>query len=1425
MFSGRVFELCSARVSRFFLCFLVFMFTNLSSNLFAGIELDDVTVNTLNTTDGLTYTNATDAGVIVILNSAADLNINILTNQIDANYGSAANANTGHTDPNAGKIAAFYADPSTYTAFDNSDHIAIINITENNTTFETSRAGIDGILGNVVLYGGDNTILGTGPGDIIGSVDTGDGVDTINFSGIAWIHSNVNTRGGNDSITLDEDAFIDGDLDTGDGDDTVLVMGEAYIDNVVTGIGNDTVTVNENGSLRGNVDLGTGNDILVVSGANSDAMTNDGAYVDGNVDLGDGNDTVTVGEDSEIRGTITGGIGNDSVTLNDNAEITAGGSINLGAGNDTLTLNAGTTLAGSVDLGADDDTATFNSATVGGNIDLGEGTDTVTFNNTDIAGNVTGGTDETDTVTFNNSDFTQGGGGDALDLETGINILNLNNSDFEAGTTVTLNGAAAGHNQTISLTNGSTFSSTLNLTLGAGSTGVISINNSTMTLGGNLAPGNGALQISVTNNGVFTLGANNITGGTSDDILTLGSGGALTAGTVDLGAGNNQVSITGTSVLTGNLTTGTGENTFTFGGSGTKVSGTLTTDGTDNIIVFNNLTDANANLAKFTDLTDVKSLSISGGGTITGGDVTLATGEDLIFSLSSGANFQRNLILTNGNSSDVDIIGSSTFMANLTGSANADNIFIENSTFTGNIDLAGGNDVFNISGSTLTGNVELGAGTNTLTVTNSTITGTVDSTGGVVDTATFNGSTIGSDVTLLGAGITFDSTGTTFSGNVALGGTTGNNIINLTNSTVTGNLTLGNDAGNGDTLTLNNSTINGTTDAQAGTDSLILNGSGTISTAFNNFENLTLNGTSWTLDNDLTLNAGGVVNINSGSLTVASMRTLNTGGSDVNIASGSSLTLIGNVNAGAGATDINGTLNLNGGTLTSTGGVTVDGSLLGNGSIAGASAVVVNGTIGSTTAGDTINIADALTLNDGSVIQVGLSGATGNTIAVTGNVTDNGTTSVNVNFNTILTDGQQYNIITAAGGIDGNYTAPDSSFVYDFAVAPNAMNTALVLTASRTPFGELNSQNSIALRPMLTQLEVVRQANPNSQAFLALEQLSQQEFDQALLTINPSVANNMTNIATTNAGILNSAINSRLDLMQSSMAGLPIFAGPEGPDNEEQYGYRLWTDVNYKTGEQDMDGLALGYDFSNYNFSIGTDKEFQNWLIGVAGTYSTTDISYDENGGETEAESFSLGLYSKYFDQAFFWDNYLTVSFSDLSNDRQVNAGQTTTIDSSSDALVWRLGTQVGYKFESDSFYFTPVGGISFGQSSIDGLSESGSVFAVETDDQDYMSLQHKIGFRTGIYNVLEGEDFYTVEFRAFWHHEYLDTDRDVNARFVGGGSEFEVTGIEADADIFVFGLGVMFDIGNTQIKFDYDYEMSSSYKAHNLSLNWVMKF
>ena len=256
-----------------------------------------------------------------------------------------------------------------------------------------------------------------------------------------------------------------------------------------------------------------------------------------------------------------------------------------------------------------------------------------------------------------------------------------------------------------------------------------------------------------------------------------------------------------------------------------------------------------------------------------------------------------------------------------------------------------------------------------------------------------------------------------------------------------------------------------------------------------------------------------------------------------------------------------------------------------------------------------------------------------------------------------------------------------------------------------------------------------------------------------------------------------------------------------------------------------MDGMALGYDFTNYNFSIGTDKEFQNWLIGVAGTYSTTDVSYDENGGETDSESFSLGLYSKYFDQAFFWDNYLTVSFSDLSNDRQVNAGQTTTIDSSSDALIYRLGTQVGYKFESDSFYFTPVGGISFGQSSIDGLSESGSVFAVETDDQDYLSLQHKIGFRTGIYNVLEGEDFYTVEFRAFWHHEYLDTDRDVNARFVGGGSEFEVTGIEADADIFVLGLGVMFDIGNTQIKFDYDYEMSSSYKAHNLSLNWVMKF
>jgi outer membrane autotransporter protein len=283
-----------------------------------------------------------------------------------------------------------------------------------------------------------------------------------------------------------------------------------------------------------------------------------------------------------------------------------------------------------------------------------------------------------------------------------------------------------------------------------------------------------------------------------------------------------------------------------------------------------------------------------------------------------------------------------------------------------------------------------------------------------------------------------------------------------------------------------------------------------------------------------------------------------------------------------------------------------------------------------------------------------------------------------------------------------------------------------------------------------------------------------------------------------------------------------------GPEHEAEdiYGndFNLWMDTNYKTGEQDDDDLAIGYDFNTYNFTIGGDMFVADWLIGAAISYGDTDVEYNSNSGESEVSSYSIAGYAKYSQDEFFWDTTLSLSISDMDNERTVN-NTDSSMDSSSDGLIYSLSSQIGYEFQAETTYFTPIAGLSYTKSQIDGVNESGSIFAVTTDDQDYDSVQSKLGFRTGLMNIMDNEDYYILEMRAFWYHEFMDTDRDLNARFNAGGDSFNVAGIENETESFLLGLGWKYEFDNTELKVDYDYEMSSGFTAHKIGVSWVLRF
>ncbi|MDR6136423.1 hypothetical protein QE361_003430 [Sphingomonas sp. SORGH_AS802] len=435
------------------------------------------------------------------------------------------------------------------------------------------------IEGNVFLGAGDDSFLHAISATLIGTVDGGDGTDTlivdatgggtlngdqfINFERFSQIGTGNLTYAGNFRV---ETIGISGGTVTVGAGETLTSTGATTI------TGTDAAeTVVNNGTIAGAVALGGGNDRFVNAG-----------IVQGAVALGDGDDRFVEQAGSQVAGGIDGGAGTNTY-----AALLAGDRSGLGqrsnfqrlavTGNGTLTLGLdqsfdtvelqGTglnlTLAGNR-VGAVTGSDAAEQLRVDGdiaNVALGAGNDLLALGATNAAGRYDGGA-----------------GSDTL--------------RFTATGPVVLSGVATGFE-------------------------TLAVAGNALTLTGTLGSAGAPLSL-----------------GDGDLSLTVARGGTL-AGIVDLGAGNDALRFAAGSVLLGSVAGGAGTDSATLelAGDRSLAGGTLTgferlaTEGTGTL----SLTGAQA-YGRVDAATD---LAIAAGGSLTTGQVAF-TGGDQRFTIAGG---------------------------------------------------------------------------------------------------------------------------------------------------------------------------------------------------------------------------------------------------------------------------------------------------------------------------------------------------------------------------------------------------------------------------------------------------------------------------------------------------------------------------------------------------------------------------------------------------------------------------------------------------------------------------------------------------------------------------------------------------------------------------------------------------------------------
>lgn len=346
------------------------------------------------------------------------------------------------------------------------------NASDGNNTINISG----GTITNSIFGGNSNDIIRFSNGEILGSIVTYDGNDTVEISG-----QNVTIRGdvalgsesysgnSNDTLLMTE-GRVYGTIKGDDGSDIITLNGGIIEANVIAGAGNDQLELG-GAAVAGRFDAGDGEDSVSVSagtigkdlkgGGGADTINISGGTILGNVIFGENDgsgsdqETFTISSGT-IEKSVIGDGGQDFISLHGGL---IEGDVLANAGSDNLVV-AGATIEKSIYLGSyeltetDVDTFTMSSGTVALGVYGDAGNDQFNVNGGSI-GNV-GGREGNDIITLEgNARVTQIAGGDDIDT---INLI--------SGTVHDVKWGDGDEGQTLDLTN-VTVSGTLGF--GAGS--------------------------------------------------------------------------------------------------------------------------------------------------------------------------------------------------------------------------------------------------------------------------------------------------------------------------------------------------------------------------------------------------------------------------------------------------------------------------------------------------------------------------------------------------------------------------------------------------------------------------------------------------------------------------------------------------------------------------------------------------------------------------------------------------------------------------------------------------------------------------------------------------------------------------------------------------------------------------------------------
>jgi outer membrane autotransporter protein len=378
--------------------------------------------------------------------------------------------------------------------------------------------------------------------------------------------------------------------------------------------------------------------------------------------------------------------------------------------------------------------------------------------------------------------------------------------------------------------------------------------------------------------------------------------------------------------------------------------------------------------------------------------------------------------------------------------------------------------------------------------------------------------------------------------------------------------------------------------------------------------------------------------------------------------------------------------------------------------------------------------------------------------------------------------GNNYEVITATGGIDGTFSeGVDSLFILDIDVG----DTNVVITI--IPEG---------LQP---------QDGENTPAGCSVAQ---------------------TAVASANA-VMND-LSRHAGAVRSGQREGDSPAGPQGPDVAQRR--RLdsgeWIaylrQVNY-LGSQDSDGGIAGYDWNSHGFMLGVEKLVGEGLIlGAEGGGLWANLDGNSGAGGGGSDMILGSLYGSLFSESWYAEGGVTYAHAGNDADRIATDTQRYTGEFDSDLFGgWLEG---GYTFAKGSNKLEPYARTTYLHGEHDGYTDSGGTNPMTVDSTTTDNWLTELGVR-GIHEwMLENDALVRLALKAGWRQEWLDNNVTADGQILGINVPLESP--ESDSSALVLGAKADWQITDALVLgIEYEPVISGNWYYHNIAGELSIKF